>query len=205
MTDFVWNADALFSSGVGALIGSALTLAGAWLAHSLEKQESARKEAEHILGLLQAIHDEIETLWESYLTTAGAQIEALRDGNPMLMYWPLTQDYFTIYNTNAFFIGKVKDHDLRKQIVATYAKARGIIDSYRMNNDLLQKWEYAHLLFQESQSELHKTNAHARYQSLIQYASSLKKGHGELKTMVSELLRRLRKEGVLSPDGATKP
>jgi hypothetical protein len=74
-----------------------------------------------------------------------------------------------------------------------------------MNNDLLQKWEYANLLFQESQSELHKTNAHARYQSLIQYASSLKKGHGELKTMVSELLRRLRKEGVLSPDGATKP
>jgi len=205
MADFVWNADALLSSGVGALIGSALTLAGAWLAHSLEKQESARKEAEHILGLLQAIHDEIETLWESYLTTAGAQIEALRDGNPMLMYWPLTQDYFTIYNTNAFFIGKIKDHDLRKQIVATYAKARGLIDSYRMNNDLLQKWEYAHLLFQESQSELHKANAQARYQSLIQYASSLKKGHGELKTMVSELLRRLRKEGVLSPDGATKP
>jgi hypothetical protein len=199
MADFVWNADALLSSGVGAFIGSALTLAGVWYAHFLQTQESTRKEADHILGLLQAIHDEMETLWESYLNSAGAQIESLRDGSPMLMYWPLTQDYFTIYNTNALFIGKVKDHDLRKQIVATYAKARGLIDSYRMNNDLLQKWEYAHLMFQESQSELHKANDQVRYQSLIQYASSLKKSHAELKAMVTDLLRRLRKEGVLSP------
>ena len=203
MADFAWDANALLSSGVGALIGSALTLAGAWLAHWLEKKESLRKDSEHILGLLQAIHDEIETLWESYLGTAGAQIEALRDGCAMTMYWPLTQDYFTIYNTNAFFIGKIKDHDLRKQIVATYAKARGLIDSYRMNNDLLQKWEYSQLLFQETQSEPHKMSAQARYQPLIQYATALKKGHNELKTSVSELLRRLRKEGVLSPTGST--
>jgi len=204
MGDFVWNADALLSSGVGALIGSALTLAGVWLAHNLEKAESAKKETEHIHGLLQAIHDEIETLWESYSATAGAQIDSLRDGNAMLMYWPLTQDYFTIYNTNAFFIGKIKDHDLRKQIVATYTKSRGLIDSFRMNNDLLQKWEHADMLFQESQNQLHKNHAHARYQSLVQYAASLKKGHAELKFMVSALLRHLRKEGVLSPDSANK-
>ncbi len=202
MSGFEWNADALLSSGVGALIGSALTLAGALLAHHLEKKEANLKDGEHILGLLQAIHDEIETLWESYLASAGAQIEALQDSNPMLMYWPLTQDYFTIYNTNSFFIGKIKDHDLRKQIVATYTRARGLVDSFRMNNDLLQKWEHAHLLFQESQNELHKMHAQARYQSLTQYAASLKKTHLELKGMVAELLRRLRKEGVLSPNGA---
>lgn len=136
MADFSWNADALLSSGVGAFIGSALTLAGAYLVHWLEKKETTRKEAEHLLGLLQGIHDEIETLWESYSTSIGAHTEALPDNSPMLMFWPITQDYFTIYNTNAFFIGKIKDHDLRKQIVATYAKARGLIDSFRMNNEL---------------------------------------------------------------------
>jgi hypothetical protein len=204
MADFSWNADALLSSGVGALIGSALTLAGAYVAHWLEKRESARKDADHLLGLLQAIHDEIETLWEGYIGSIGAQAEALRENTPVLLFWPITQDYFTIYNTNAFFIGKIKDHDLRKQIVATYAKARGLIDTYRMNNDLVQKWEYAHLLSQESQNPIHQTNAQARYQSLIQYASEIKKRHVELKAMVSELLRRLRKEGVLSPDGAAK-
>lgn len=204
MTDFVWNADALLSSGVGALIGSALTLAGVYLAHKLDKIESAKKDAEHILGLLQAIHDEIETLWESYSATAGAHVESLREGNAVLIFWPITQDYFTIYNTNSFFIGKVKNHDLRKQIVATYSKSRGLIDSYRMNNDLLQKWEHADLLFQETQNQIHRNHAQARYQSLVQYGASLKKGHTELKSMVTELLRNLRKEGVLSPDGAKK-
>ncbi|HLA75641.1 MAG TPA: hypothetical protein VJM76_06990 [Gammaproteobacteria bacterium] len=204
MADFNWNADALLSSGIGAFIGSALTLAGAYIVHSLEKAESAREEVEHLFGLLQAIHDEIETLWESYLGSVGAHAEALRDNTPLLLFWPITQDYFTIYNTNASFIGKIKDHDLRKQIVATYAKARGLIDSYRMNNDLVQKWEYAHLLYQESQNQIHQTNAQARHQSLIQYASEIKKRHDELKLMVSELLRRLRKEGVLSSAGAPK-
>lgn len=123
----------------------------------------------------------------------------------MLMFWPITQDYFTIYNTNAFFIGKIKDHDLRKQIVATYAKARGLIDSFRMNNELVQKWEYTAALAQESQLPIHQSNAQARHQSLGRYSAALKNRHFELKTMVSELLRRLRKEGVLSPNGAAKP
>lgn len=202
MSGFEWNADALLSSGVGALVGSALTLAGAWLAHHLGKNEANRKDDEHILGLLQAIHDEVEALWESYIATAGAQIEALQDEHPVLMYWPLTQDYFTIYNTNALSIGKIKDHDLRKQIVATYTRARGLVDSFRMNNELLQKWEHTHLLFQESQSELHKMRAQAHYESLTQYAASLKKTHLDLKSMAAELLRSLRERGGLSPNGA---
>jgi hypothetical protein len=204
MADFSWNGDALLSSGVGAFIGSALTLAGAYWVHWLERKEATRKEAEHLLGLLQGIHDEIETLWESYMGSAGAQTESLRENNPMLFYWPITQDYFTIYNTNAFFIGKIRDHDLRKQIVATYAKARGLIDSFRLNNDLVQKYEYAYMLAQESQTAVHQTNAQVRYQSLVQYSTALKTRHSELKSMVAELLRRLRKEGVLSPDGAAK-
>lgn len=113
--------------------------------------------------------------------------------------------YFTIYNANAFFIGKIKDHDLRKKIVATYSKARGLIDSFRMNNELVQKYEYAFVLAQESQTPIHQTTAQARYQSLIQYSEALKIRHAELKSIVSELLRHLRKEGVLSPNGAAKP
>ena len=205
MADFTWNADALISSAVGALIGSALTLAGAYLAHWLERSEAERKDADHLLGLLQGIHDEIESLWELYISSIGAHAEALQANAPLMFYWPITQDYFTIYNSNSFFIGKIKDHDLRKQIVATYAKARGLIDSYRMNNDLLQKLEYAAVLAQESQSPIHQAHAKARQQSLVQYSSQLTTRHHELKAMVAELLRRLRKEGVLAPNGTAKP
>lgn len=114
MTDFIWNADALISSGVGAFIGSALTLAGAYWVHWLERQDAALKEKEQIFGVLQGIHDEIETLWDSYLSTVGSHVESLREGNALMLYWPVTQDYFTIYNSNASLIGKISDHDLRK-------------------------------------------------------------------------------------------
>ncbi|NMG32059.1 hypothetical protein [Aromatoleum evansii] len=205
MADFNWNGDALLSSAVGALIGSALTLAGVYYSHWLQKRQNAQKDAEHLLGLLQGIHDEIETLWESYTSSVGAHSEALQDSIPLMVFWPITQDYFTIYNTNAFFIGKIRDHDLRKCIVATYSKARGLIDTYRLNNELLQKFEYATLLAQESQTTVHEANAQARYQVLVEYASQVKVRHIELKAMVAELLRRLRKEGVLSGNGPGKP
>ena len=82
-----------------------------------------------LLGILQAIHDEIETLWDNYMDGIGHHTEALADGQPLNIYYPVTQEYFTVYNTNAFFIGRIRDHDLRKLIVSTYSKARGLIDS----------------------------------------------------------------------------
>jgi len=201
MSNFAWDGNALLSSAVGALIGSALTLAGVWISHRLEKAEVERIEKEEVIGFLQGIHDELETLFDSYMSSIGAQTEALQEGTALMFFLPITQDYFTIYNTNARSIGKIKSHDLRKLIVATYAKARGLIDSYRMNNDLLQKFEYAALLFQETGSAVHQTNANARHHSLIQYSAQLKPRHNELKTMVADLLRNLRKEGVLAPNG----
>lgn len=95
-----------------------------------------------IKGFLQAIHDEIETLWEIYEADMGVQLEALHDGNPLLVYYPVMQEYFTVYNTNGFLIGHVEDPDLRKLIIQVYSKARGLIDSYKMNNDMVGKLEY---------------------------------------------------------------
>lgn len=198
MPNVTWNFDTFFASVLGALIGGSLALAGAYLSHWLEVKRQNQKEAEHLIGLLQGFHDEVETIWESYHGSAGAQIEALPEGHPFLMYWPITQDYFTIYNTNAFFIGRIKDHDLRKAIIATYTKARGLIDSFRMNNDIVQKYEYAHLLFQETKNPVHQSNVNNYLQSLSRYAANLKRLHGELKVLSSDLLRRLRKQGVLN-------
>lgn len=188
----------LISSGIGALIGSALTLVATIISHNLQKTATSEAESRHLLGLLQGIHDEMESLWEGYSDSAGVQLESLQENQALLMYWPITQDYFTIYNANAFSIGKVADHDLRKLIISTYSKARGLIDTFRMNNDLVQKYEYAYLLFQESQNPIHQSNMNLHLQVLVNYSVQLKKRHTELKQQVSELLRRLRKEGVLS-------
>lgn len=185
--------NALISSGVGALIGSSLTLLGVYWTHLLQKKEAKQKDTEHIDGLLQAFQAEIETLWGVYKASAGAKLEGLSNDEALLEYWPLTQDYLTIYNTHASSIGKIKNHELRKQIITTYTKIRSMIDSFRMNNEILREWEYHRSLFRETLNPIHESNANAHLESLVEYAKSLKKTHSELKSMVSELLHNLRR------------
>ena len=191
-----WNV--VLSTGVGALIGSALTLIATVVAHNLERKKQKQEENRLIFGFLQSVHDEIETLWDTYIEKVGSHVEALQPGQPFEYYWPITQEYFTVYNNNAFLIGRIKDHDLRKLIVSTYSKARGLIDSYRLNNELVHKYEQAVLLHQETNQAVHASHVNARLQALVTYATSLKQSHMEVKSQVQELLRELRKKGVLS-------
>lgn len=191
-----WNS--LLSSGIGAVIGSMLTLVAVLVAHLLEQRKQNQKDRRTVHGVLQAIHDEIETLWDTYSERAGAHLEALQPGKPLDMYWAISQEYFTVYNNNAFLIGKVSDHDLRKSIVATYTKARGLIDSFRLNNELVHKYEQAALLARETNTDIHKQIMHIHHAALVKYAEQLKLIHQELKEKVQHLLRELRKQGVLA-------
>ncbi len=127
-----------------------------------------------------------------------AKVESLNDNEALAFYYPLVSDFFTIYNGNSFLIGRIKDNDLRKQIIKTYTLAKGMVDSFRLNNDLVSKWEFSEKLYAESQLDVHKNQAVAHYQSLIEYAKSLKESHKLLKQETSSLLRALRKNGVLN-------
>ncbi len=73
-----------------------------------------------------------------------------------------------------------------------------MVDSFRLNNDLVGKFEFSNKIFEETQLEVHKQHAVAHFGSLIEYAKTLKSGHSELKKEVSNLLRELRKNGVLN-------
>lgn len=188
----------LVSTGIGAFIGSVITLAATLISHAL--QSSSRKKRSRLLmqGFLQALHDEIETLWESYMEGVGSKVESSQDDQPLGFYWVVTQEYFTVYSGNAHLIGQIEDADLRKSIVTTYSKARGLIDSFAMNNQIVQKLEYAQLMFQETGSLVYQTQANAYMQALTMYAKSVRESHTSLKNCVQSLLRDLRKLGVLS-------
>ncbi len=182
----------------GAIVGGLFVLAGMFLEHLFIKRDSERKEREHLVGLLQALHDEIETLWETYMESVGSQVENLSVEQGFHFYWPLSQDYFTVYSANAFFISKIKDPELRKKIVTTYTKARGLIDTFRMNNDLLQKFEYSEEIARVTMNPAYFTIVEARRLGLIEYGAAIKNSHENLKRMIEELLPRLRKEGLVS-------
>lgn len=186
----------------GALVGGGLTgfftLRAADKSHkdSLDLQKQNQKKL--IKGFLQAVHDEIETLWDTYQTGIGVQLEVLQEGYALLVYYPVTQDYFTVYSSNGFLIGHVEDPDLRKLIVQVYSKSRGLIDSYKMNNEMLGKLEFWVNLHKETTNPVYEQNAQAQLVAMQVYAKRMRTSHNELKELSGQLLRRLRKMGVIS-------
>lgn len=196
------NLDSFWAAIIGAIVGGIITgvfaLMAARQSHKNAVGLQQKKEQEAIEGLLQAVHDEVETIWDRYQEGMGVHLETLPEGQPLLFYYPVVQDYFTVYNSNAFLIGKVADHDLRKEIVSVYTLAKGLVDSYRLNNELVHKFEYWDGLFQESQNDVHKNRALTQYAALVEYAKTMRRQHDQLKEKTSKLLRMLRKNGFLT-------
>jgi len=195
-----WNSFGSSITGaiLGGLIAGLFALIAVRRSSESQKEQSTENEAKIIKGLLQAIHDEIETVFDRYQETMGAYLDSLESEKPLLMYYPVVSDFFTVYNGNSFLIGRIPDHDLRKQIIKTYTLSKGMVDSFRMNNDLVAKYDFAEKLFAETGLGAHQNQAVALYTTLVRYAASLKESHKTLKQEVSSLLRQLRKKGVLS-------
>ena len=91
-------------------------------------QAEIAKEKEDLLikGLLQALHDEIEIVFGRYQQVLGDKVDALNEDDPLLIYYPIISDFFTVYNGNASLIGRIPDHDLRRKIIKTYTLGKGL-------------------------------------------------------------------------------
>ena len=50
----------------------------------------------------------------------------------------VTQDYFTIYNSNGNQIGKIKDGGLQKRIVSFYTNIKGLIENIKLYNEYME-------------------------------------------------------------------
>ena len=50
----------------------------------------------------------------------------------------VTQDYFTIYNSNGNQIGKIKDGGLQKRIVSFYTNIKGLIENIKFYNEYME-------------------------------------------------------------------
>ena len=161
-------------------------------------QAEIAKEKEDLLikGLLQALHDEIEIVFGRYQQVLGDKVDALNEDDPLLIYYPIISDFFTVYNGNASLIGRIPDHDLRRKIIKTYTLGKGLVDCFCYNNALLEKFETWNQIYFESKSDIHKQKTNFLYNSLVEYAKTLKLTHEDVKASASQLLIELEKEGL---------
>ena len=175
------------------LIGGGITLCATVLAHWLLASREDRKHQKTLNGVLQGIHDELETLWTTYKAGMGDRLEkALKDNKPFWGYYPLTQEYCTIYTENASLIGQIKDRNLRKAIVTTYLKFKVVVDSYKVHNWFQEEFIKWDLLQRQTDNVSDKENARVWENEVIQHTRTLKKHHDKWKENVEELLKMLR-------------
>lgn len=179
---------------IGAIIGAIIAgLIATWATiksvqqiyqNDLKKRKTEKQES--LQGLYRAIKSELNTLWKRY-ERAGERIENLKEGQPLLIHYPLTQEYFTIYQANANLIGEIQNEKLRGLIIMTYSAAKGVVDSYRHNNHIVGQHEHWNWVAAETNNDLHYERAKTFMNSCVEYAAVLKKSHYEIK----ELLQRL--------------
>jgi len=182
----------------GAVIGGLCTLVGVKQQLAAGTAEQKRREANHHRTILQALHDELETVSEVYKTSIGIRIASLPQGQAFLYFWPVSSEYFAVYHSNAVFIGHIKDNDLRKSLIQTYTYAKALIDSFRLNNNFIEKHQQALLITSQAPTDANKQVLKSLHQGLVDYATILQDSHKRLERAVDDALRRLRKAGVLS-------
>jgi len=187
----------LIGSIVGGLITGLFSLRAVKMSEIADREKREQTDAKILKGLLQALHDELDSLFAIFQERIGAQVDALPDGQPLALYFPITNDFFTVYNANAHLIGRIENNDCRKALVQTYVMAKGLVDSFRMNNDMLSKFEHWHTLSEETNNPVHKQNAQNQYNALIAYAFGIKKIQADTKKSLAELMRMFHKQGVL--------
>jgi hypothetical protein len=181
MTDNCATLAAGWIAFTGAVLGGLFTAVGVWW--TIKSAERAKDEENNrvLLGLYQAIHAEITSFLESFVTGQwGQSIESLQGNNIVRLFLPIGQDYFCVYRNNTGLVGLIPDPEIRQTIVSTYVHMMGTIDNIACNNSLLKELEQIHNLC----SAEHRQH----FNRMVKYAEILKSGHDLLKKEIPPLL-----------------
>lgn len=188
------NLFGFFSGLVGAAVGGIFTLYATNKTIKATYEAEERQEQVEIRSLLSSMGVELNALWQFHQRRIGLKVEELKEGEAVLFYYPLTQDYFTIYNSNASFVGRLDDTELRKVIVVTYNKCKKVVDGFIYNNALFV--DYQRMRYDTLETGNQNPNQAAKLQELQQYAQIIKADHFELKSYVEHFISMLEQRQI---------
>jgi hypothetical protein len=185
---------------VSTLLGGALAIAGGfaatWLAHSLQARHKRREEVEFSKNLLRAIRCELEALQGIYDAGIGKRLNELKEGQMFVFRLGLTQDWFTVFDSNAVHLGRIEG-EVSRQIVTVYARLKQVIEEYRINNEYIKELAESTT---ESRLQPFSNLALMRKQQVEQLmlfqAKKIKEADQALKVDTSKLFAMLDQRGI---------
>jgi len=178
-----------FNSLFAAALGGIFALAGVYFAERFTRKRMEVEEKQKTTNFLKNVKTELNTLWDMYLINMGGFIEEHDESKPFYYTYIVNQEYFIIYSNNSHHIGSVTNDQLRESIIRSYAKGKALIDTYQLNNKMLEQ----HELYAAQQNDLMIND----YRNILkEYAPKIKALHFELKKEVVILNELLEKEGI---------
>lgn len=168
-------------SAIGILLSAFLTITN----HFYNKEEVENKKEEdskiELDNFLSSIREELTVLWNTYYENIGSKLEEQINSsqrNSFDWFYPIDGNYFNIYDSNTNLLVKIEDSETREKLIEVYIRAKGLVDSYKFNNMLLEKLESF------PQGSMPATQYHSM---LIDYADVLIKSHNDIKSLLIEL------------------
>lgn len=189
-----------FSALAGAVVGGFASCFATWWQHCLENKRKESDSNKVINATLQAIKAELNGLRERYMETIGSQLESAGDDTPFLFYYYAHEDYFTIYNQNASVLGQIGSDELRASIVAVYIQIKSLLDTYKSNNTLIEKYDYYSMLYLETESPKHKEQVDNYHKLLLDYLPYIKDSHKKTMNLGKDVINKITKY-LNSPSG----
>lgn len=183
----------LVSAFLGAVIGGLFAIwASAKATATAHKNASALESKQRkalIRGLLIGLQTEIGSLRRIYENEFLADLENLQDGLAFEVYYPISQGYFTVFESSAHLIGQIEDDELQKIILEIYLKAKAVIDTHLLNNrmldersEIISRWTSPNLVLDARIRDIN--------QELVDYAPNIRQNYSEARELIDRFEER---------------
>ena len=183
----------LLSVAAGSFLGFAGSALVMCLQFNQQRKAKEREQRKRVSNMLAGMTAELVAIEVRYNATAGAEIEKTKTDEAVKFYFPVTQDYFSVFHANAANLGELQDDDLRAEIILGYTKLKGFVDTFRMNNRFYEDYSKAAADHSQNTSHAELANKYkAAEQALCVYGNKIREAHKEFKTQLPRLIERVK-------------
>jgi len=184
------------STVLGGVLAIAGGLAATLWADNLQARRKRREDAEFSENVIRAIRREIEAIQEIYNKGIGGRLRECPKGQRFPFWLGMTQNWFTVFDSNAVNLGKIEG-ELSRQIITVYIRMKQLIEEFRINGEYL-KW------LKEATAELQRRPMEAsiigQYKDIeglmLSQVTRMQECDQALKAAADELFNLLNQRGI---------
>lgn len=182
------NAPAWFQA-VFSVIAILAAVGVAYWQNEAQRRRNDESEQSELRGLLRSLCAELTVSLQQLEHRIGPDIRGKELGQPFLFTFPLTENPFHIYDALIPKIGTIKDIALQHAIIRTYAIAKGLVASFRFNNEMLATYEGTLARVRARNED--QCHADAEFAVLAQYGDALQTTYNDAVEQARKLTIRL--------------